>query len=699
MIIEHRTRDKHQNADSLSKKTEVYERLEEKQANQAEVKDGFSFLDKEAHDKLPFTRWLDKSGHPIPGHPEFPVETATEIKVLAWGDSVPLDLLVRSNLVQQELTRLGINSIALLNRTVNVAPDVMGKLRDLLDREVDRHDREWMETKQRFTVTEKTEKRSVIIRGRDVERDCRSIVNQLVSSMSKDVLLRTSFTERGKSIPVQVTEEVRVKSKSSFTKKAHFTDAKADYEPSSECSSGDETMSGESDTFGPLQDNFSWERLMRPPRDRILSGESDSKRPMDRVLSGESRNITDKVERDGVESFGSSDDSRPQSWDSPSDTTSNSDVSEIAIHSLLVDWKQRGLDSEMHQDPDRDRYTSDEEGTVVDNAADELELIAVSKRPTRLLPHGTVVRTNLEPSVQEATPLKKIWGVKLMEDAHAPEIMSGQLNVIKTYLKARYRLSDLLRAQRNDRMTSNLKRWIQNGAPDKGDLEEDSYKILKQFYLKRKDLLHLNKDGIVACKRKEEDKVLYKYNSIVLPQLYQTELLFRSQDQMRHQGVDKLYNRIQKRFEWPGLKKACEKWISACLSCKQAKYPRKLRFPLQSIESSGFNDVVQIDHQKICMTATGYNQVLVMIDNFTNYAEAAPCMTASAEETCDHLINVWIAKQGCPITFQSDNGKAFVGDLTKELMKRSQLAQAHSTTYHTQTNGLVESQSARWYLC
>ena len=80
-----------------------------------------------------------------------------------------------------------------------------------------------------------------------------------------------------------------------------------------------------------------------------------------------------------------------------------------------------------------------------------------------------------------------------------------------------YRLSDLLRAQRNDRMTSNLKRWIENGAPDKGDLEEDSYKILKQFCLKRKDLLYLNKDEIVACKRKEEDKVLYKYNSIVLP--------------------------------------------------------------------------------------------------------------------------------------------------------------------------------------
>ena len=468
MTIEHRTSDKHQNADSLGKKTEFYERLEEKQANQSEIKDGVSFLDKETYDKLPLTRWLDKSGHPIPGHPDLPVETAAEIKVLARGEPVPLDLLVRFNLVQQELTRLGINSIALLNRTVKVAPDVMGKLRDLLDREVDRHDREWMETMQRLTVTEKTEKRPVSIRSRVVERDCRSIVNQLVSSMPNEVLLRTSFTEHGTLNQTQVTERVRIKSSSIFARKVHFTDAREEYEPSPDCSSGDETMSGESDTlepvknnlseesdtFEPVQDDLSGERLFRQLRDRMLSGESDSRQPRDRVLSGESRNISDNLEYGVGESVGSTVDSRPQSWDHTSETTSNSDISEIAIHSLLVDWKQRGLDREMHQDPDRDRYTSDEEGTVVDNAADELELIAVSKRPTRLLPHGTVVRTNLEPSVQEATPLKKIWCVKLMDYAHATEIMSGQLNVIKTYLKARYRLSDLLRAQRNDRMTS-----------------------------------------------------------------------------------------------------------------------------------------------------------------------------------------------------------------------------------------------------
>ena len=87
-----------------------------------------------------------------------------------------------------------------------MAPDVMGKLRDFLDREVNRHDREWTETMQWLTVTERIEKRPVTIRSRGVERDCRSIVNQLVNSMPKDALLRTLFTEHRTSTQVQATD-------------------------------------------------------------------------------------------------------------------------------------------------------------------------------------------------------------------------------------------------------------------------------------------------------------------------------------------------------------------------------------------------------------------------------------------------------------------------------------------------------------
>ena len=279
------------------------------------------------------------------------------------------------------------------------------------------------------------------------------------------------------------------------------------------------------------------------------------------------------------------------------------------------------------------------------------------------------------------------------DDTHQPDELNSQMRVMETYLKARYRLSHLLRAQRNDHMTSNLERWIENGAPDKGNLEEDSCRILRKYFVQKEGRFYLNKDGTVVCKRREEDRVLYKNNAIVLPQFYQTELLFRSHDQMDHQGINKVYQRILKRFEWPGMKKPCDKCVTACLSCQQVKDPRKLLFPLQSIESSEFSEVVQIDHQKISMTDSSYNQVLVMIDYFTKYAEAMPCINSSAEETCDHLINTWIARHGCPMIFQSHNGTAFVGELTKELIRHSQVAQAHSTTYHPQTYGLVERQN------
>ena len=99
----------------------------------------------------------------------------------------------------------------------------------------------------------------------------------------------------------------------------HFTDAREEYEPSSDGSSGDETTSGESDTFEPVKDDLSEEsdtfepvqnelsreRLFRQLRDRMLSGESGSRKPRDRVFSGESRNISDNLEYGVGQSVGS----------------------------------------------------------------------------------------------------------------------------------------------------------------------------------------------------------------------------------------------------------------------------------------------------------------------------------------------------------------------------------------------------------
>ena len=187
------------------------------------------------------------------------------------------------------------------------------------------------------------------------------------------------------------------------------------------------------------------------PGQGSMSGESeidekvhDKKQDLgNKVLSGEFRWMRRRYEPDlkeGADSITDSsmdDSSRNSIMDTHSDrnSSSGSELSELAIHTLLVETCARDLDREMYQDPDSDRYLIPSE-RIFDNAADDLVTIAVSKRSMSLLPQKEVVRTDLQPFKQETQPLAKIWCVKMEEDTHQPNEMNCQMRVMKTYSKA-----------------------------------------------------------------------------------------------------------------------------------------------------------------------------------------------------------------------------------------------------------------------
>ena len=56
--------------------------------------------------------------------------------------------------------------------------------------------------------------------------------------------------------------------------------------------------------------------------------------------------------------------------------------------------------------------------------------------------------------------------MKLKDDIHNPGELNGQMMALTEHVKARYRLSDLIRAQKNDKMTSNLAKWIRTGVKE-----------------------------------------------------------------------------------------------------------------------------------------------------------------------------------------------------------------------------------------
>ena len=123
MIIEHRTRNKHQNADILSKKTEFYERQEQREADRPEIKYGFSFMDKETYGSLPLTRWLDKSRKSIEDHPELPADHEMK-EILKRKTGMPMEMMRKSKIVSKTLKAKGYDLDEMETRRVTIGEDL-----------------------------------------------------------------------------------------------------------------------------------------------------------------------------------------------------------------------------------------------------------------------------------------------------------------------------------------------------------------------------------------------------------------------------------------------------------------------------------------------------------------------------------------------------------------------------------------------
>ena len=89
MRIEHRLRDKHFNADGLSKKTEYYEEKEENYRNKPAISPGFSFISQEAYDQLETVPWLNKDGNEI--QEEEKMNKTETLRILKQDDSLALE--------------------------------------------------------------------------------------------------------------------------------------------------------------------------------------------------------------------------------------------------------------------------------------------------------------------------------------------------------------------------------------------------------------------------------------------------------------------------------------------------------------------------------------------------------------------------------------------------------------------------------
>ena len=369
MIIEHRTRNKHQNTDSLSKKTDIYERKEQREADRPEIKDGFSFMDKETYDSLPLTRWLDNSGKPIEDHPELP-EEPPEKTILKKTRGMPIEIMLKSKIVRETLKAKGYDLNQVETGDTQIDEDLWRLLEKLADDKPVNEKKGREEPEATILRRNETVGNADSLRGSNT--DGREVVRSLVDK-----------------IPDNILERTRVRKK-----KVAFKE--------------------EAEHLGLCQE------------------------------SGERSTFTEEEET-GEEKLSK----ECEVWEEDSEMSSHDQDS---LCMILAEEKMRHRDRELQTDPSSGTYNS---GEQEEQGGEELKKIAVSRKPFRALSCNSIVRKNLVPE-DDTKIVKRIICVKLKDDIHKPVEMNGQIMALKEHVKARYRLSDLIRAQKNDKMTSNL---------------------------------------------------------------------------------------------------------------------------------------------------------------------------------------------------------------------------------------------------
>ena len=159
-----------------------------------------------------------------------------------------------------------------------------------------------------------------------------------------------------------------------------------------------------------------------------------------------------------------------------------------------------------------------------------------------------------------------------------------------------------------------------------------------------------------------------------------------------HVNRDKTYHAVSNRYYWPGMYASIERWTNACLKCTKFKrLPPKQHGFLQPIQAHFPFQTIAIDIiGPFRRTKRNHKYVLVMIDLFTSWVEAAPLANIEAQEVCNAIFNSIIVRHGCPTQILSDQGTQFTADLFKAFCIKLGVKALRTTAWHPQTNGKCE---------
>ena len=155
-----------------------------------------------------------------------------------------------------------------------------------------------------------------------------------------------------------------------------------------------------------------------------------------------------------------------------------------------------------------------------------------------------------------------------------------------------------------------------------------------------------------------------------------------------HRATKPLMN---SRFVWHKMNTYIANWCRYCTGCQAAKVPRHNKPVFGKFEepTERFNHA-HVDLVGPLPYSDGFKYLLTCVDRFTRWPEAIPIKDIRAERVADAFFGGWVARFETPATITTDRGAQFESRLWDTLCNQFGITRNQTTSYHPQSNGMVE---------